>query len=260
MKKQYPDESSDLPNFSFAAKLHPFCVDVARNILIKLDELEQSRENRHDIKGTVLIFLPGEQEILTVKRSLEANPREQTKFGWDILVLHSRIPLEDSHLVFKTPEPRKRKIILSTNIAESSITIPDVEYVIDFCLTKLLETDPQTNYVSLQLKWADRQSCEQRKGRAGRVQKGRVFRLVPKNFYEFEMPRQHDPEMKRAPLDKVILDTKMLDLGSPKEILALAMAPPNLQNICKTVMNLKQMGKNFFLETNCSLTSILMIF
>ncbi len=55
-------------------------------------------------------------------------------------------------------------------MAESSITIPDVEYVIDFCLTKNLVADPETNYVSLQLQWADHNSCVQRMGRAGRVQ------------------------------------------------------------------------------------------
>ncbi len=64
----------------------------------------------------------------------------------------------------------RRKIILSTNVAESSLTIPDVVYVIDFCLTKNLVADPETNYVCLKLQWADKNSCEQRKGRAGRVQ------------------------------------------------------------------------------------------
>lgn len=63
-----------------------------------------------------------------------------------------------------------RKIILATNIAESSITIPDIGYVIDFCLTKRLYTDPSTNYSCLRLEWADKNSCEQRKGRCGRVQ------------------------------------------------------------------------------------------
>jgi ATP-dependent RNA helicase TDRD9 len=54
-------------------------------------------------------------------------------------------------------------------MAESSLTIPDINYVIDFCLTKKLVSDPQTNYAALQLDWADKNSCEQRKGRAGRV-------------------------------------------------------------------------------------------
>ncbi len=58
---------------------------------------------------------------------------------------------------------------MSTNMAESSVTIPDIVYVIDFCLTKKLVTDTATNYASLRLDWADKSSCIQRKGRAGRV-------------------------------------------------------------------------------------------
>ena len=80
-----------------------------------------------------------------------------------------KLSIAPYRLVFLPPELNQRKIILSTNIAESSITIPDVEYVIDFCLTKILMADPETNYVSLKLHWADRNSLVQRKGRAGRV-------------------------------------------------------------------------------------------
>jgi ATP-dependent RNA helicase TDRD9 len=71
--------------------------------------------------------------------------------------------------VFTKAAPGQRKVILATNMAESSVTIADVEFVIDFCLTKIQEADPETNYVALRLQWADRSSCEQRKGRAGRV-------------------------------------------------------------------------------------------
>ena len=60
---------------------------------------------------------------------------------------------------------------------------------------------------------------------------GRVFRLIFKSFYERHCPNEHDPEIRRAPLDKIVLDTKMLDMGEPKEILALALDPPDLRNI-----------------------------
>lgn len=141
------------------------------------------------------------------------------------------MPFNDAQKIFDEVDPTYRKIILSTNMAESSVTIPDVSYVIDFCMTKKLISDPATNYSSLQLQWASKSSCEQRKGRAGRVKAGRVFRLVFKDFYERVLPREHEPEMRRAPLDKIILDAKILDMGSPKEILSLAMDPPDLHNI-----------------------------
>jgi hypothetical protein len=68
--------------------------------------------------------------------------------------------VEDTQLIFGN-KPGMRKIILSTNIAESSVTIPDIQYVIDFCLTKNLMCDMETNYVSLKLQWADKNSCIQ---------------------------------------------------------------------------------------------------
>ena len=79
---------------------------------------------------------------MIVKRSLQERcGPDGVKNGlqWTILVLHSRIPLESMDHVFESPLPGHRKIILATNMAESSITIPDVEYVIDFCLTKVTQ-------------------------------------------------------------------------------------------------------------------------
>ena len=71
-----------------------------------------------------------------------------------------RVPLEESQNVFRN-KPGYRKIVLSTNIAESSVTIPDVEVVIDFCLTKNLKSDPASNYIKLKLEWADGNSSTQ---------------------------------------------------------------------------------------------------
>ena len=95
-----------------------------------------------------------------------------------MLPLHSRLPFENAQKIFEPVPKHHRKIIFSTNMAESSVTIPDISYVIDFCLTKKLISDPATNYSALQLLWADKNSCEQRKGRAGRVKAGRVYRMV----------------------------------------------------------------------------------
>ena len=94
------------------------------------------------------------------------------------LPLHSRLPFESAQKIFEPVEDYYRKVILSTNMAESSVTIPDISYVIDFCLTKKLISDASTNYAALQLVWADKNSCTQRKGRAGRVRAGRVYRMV----------------------------------------------------------------------------------
>jgi HrpA-like RNA helicase len=83
----------------------------------------------------------------------------------------------------KSPDGR-RKVIISTNICESSITIPDIRYVIDFCMTKFQKKCCSTNLVQLAMAWASEESCDQRKGRAGRTQAGTCYRLLTKEFFK----------------------------------------------------------------------------
>lgn len=113
--------------------------------------------------------------------------------------------------------------------------------VIDFCLTKILVIDPITKFHSLLLQWASHVNCTQRAGRVGRINHGKVYRLVPVEFYEQQMPKSIPPEILRAPLDTLVLNAKILALDEPPEaILSLAMNPPDLKNIETTVWSLKE--------------------
>lgn len=103
---------------------------------------------------------------------IQFNSVENRHKKWLILPLHSIITIAEQRKVFIAPEGDFRKIILSTNIAESSITVPDIVYVIDFCLTKQMVCDPKNHCTMLQLEWAAKSNCDQRAGRAGRVQDG----------------------------------------------------------------------------------------
>ncbi|CAB4064146.1 TDRD9 [Lepeophtheirus salmonis] len=229
-------------------KLDEKCIALCRKLIENLDKLENYSTSYKQAPGAVLVFLPGEYEIQVVKDHLVELKSRDVRSVWKIVPLHSRIPSEERELIFRNYNTEKnnnrniRKIILSTNMAESSITIPDIVYVIDFCLTKNLRAEKSTNYVALRLEWADKSSLEQRKGRSGRVAEGRVYRLISREFYDNYLVQYHDPEILRAPLDKVILSTKLLDQGPPKEILALAMNPPDLSNVYKSVMHLKEIG------------------
>ncbi|XP_014605704.1 PREDICTED: probable ATP-dependent RNA helicase spindle-E [Polistes canadensis] len=220
-----------------------FCV----RIIIVLDELDMKvGDAENDIgigscnRHVVLIFLPGIYEIEELHNMLMSPKYKSAK--WDIVVLHSSLTSEEQFKIFQQPPENYRRIILSTNIAESSITVPDVKFVIDFCLTKQLVTDPQTNFQSLELSWASKVNCKQRAGRTGRVMDGRVYRLVPKNFYYSVLPEEGNPEMLRAPLENVILQAKILNMGEPKAILALSLDPPDLSNIERTILILKESG------------------
>lgn len=114
--------------------------------------------------------------------------------------------------------------------------------MIDFCLTRNLITNPTTNSPALQLAWASRDNCEQRSGRTGRVMNGWCFRLVSRQFYHKELKQSADAELVTSPLENIILKTKQLEMGSPEEVLALALDKPCLTEIHSAVLRLKEMG------------------
>lgn len=114
--------------------------------------------------------------------------------------------------------------------------------VIDFCLTRNLVVNPLTNFPTLRLTWASRDNCEQRAGRTGRLVNGWCFRLVSRNFYYNEMRQSAKAELVTSPLENIILKTKQLNLGSPEEVLALALDKPYLDEIHNAVLRLKEMG------------------
>ena len=131
-------------------------------------------------RESVLVFVPGMQHIHLLSDLIK---RELSDRKLSVLPLHSDIVLEQQVRVFDRADPTWRKVIISTGIAESSITVPDVKYVIDFGLTKELYCDPGTNYTHLRLEWASQSSMNQRRGRAGRCGDGICYRLISKQFY-----------------------------------------------------------------------------
>ncbi|XP_037756977.2 ATP-dependent RNA helicase TDRD9 [Chelonia mydas] len=218
--------------------------EVAISLIQLFDELEmkESGENKNlglvSERGSVLVFLPGLAEMNYMHELLTSMIHKRLQ----VYLLHSSVTLEEQNNVFLTPVPGYRKIILSTNMAESSVTVPDVKYVIDFCLTRTLVCDEDTNYQSLRLCWASKTSCNQRKGRAGRVSKGYCYRLVHKDFWTNYIPENAIPEMLRCPLGSTVLKVKLLDMGEPRALLATALSPPSIGDIERTILQLKEMG------------------
>ncbi|XP_075386945.1 ATP-dependent RNA helicase TDRD9 [Tenrec ecaudatus] len=189
-------------------------------------------------RSSVLVFLPGLGEINYMHELLTNMVHKRLQ----VYPLHSSVTLEEQNNVFLSPVPGYRKVILSTNIAESSVTVPDVKYVIDFCLTRTLVCDEDTNYQSLRLSWASKTSCDQRQGRAGRVSKGYCYRLVHRDFWDHSILDHVVPEMLRCPLGSTILKVKLLDMGEPRALLATALSPPSLSDIERTILLLKEVG------------------
>lgn len=156
--------------------------------------------------------------------------------------LHSEIAIEQQMLAFQKAHAGYRKIIISTSIAESSLTVPDIRFVVDFCLTKQTFTDELTNYTSLELCWAPKSSMKQRQGRAGRVERGCYYALIRKGFHD-ELEEYPEPAIFREPLDKVILNGKRIDKKmAPRKILSLCLSVPRLNDLERTIVKLKECG------------------
>ncbi|CAK4741490.1 unnamed protein product, partial [Aphanomyces euteiches] len=176
--------------------------------------------------GCILIFVSGLTDIQFLHEQFEK---------WSsikLFVLHSDIELDDQAKVFEGVD-RKTKIILSTNIAESSVTIPDVTHIINTGLEKQIVMHSQSHSEILVRSWCSRASVKQRSGRAGRIQPGVAYHLFTKQFMETCMDEYTTPELLRKPLDKVVLQLKsqLHHIGTPTELLSKAISVPDLANI-----------------------------
>lgn len=159
--------------------------------------------------GAILVFLPGWDEINRTRDRLLSNRvfRDTSKF--DILALHSMIPSTEQKKVFDRLPYGCRKIILSTNIAETAITIDDVVYVIDSGRMKEKNYDPYNHVSTLQSSWVSKASARQREGRAGRCQPGICYHLYSKlqvaSFVDYQIP-----EIRRMPVEEICLQVLIL--------------------------------------------------
>lgn len=155
--------------------------------------------------GAILVFLPGWDDINRTRERLLADNsffNDPSKFM--ILSLHSMVPAVEQKKVFRRPPSNCRKIILSTNIAETAITIDDVVYVIDSGRMKEKSYDPYNNVSTLQSSWISKASAKQREGRSGRCQAGICYHLYSK-LRASSLPDFQVPEIKRIPIEELCL-------------------------------------------------------
>ncbi|KAK8137512.1 hypothetical protein PG984_003005 [Apiospora sp. TS-2023a] len=160
--------------------------------------------------GAILVFLPGLKEILDTERALGDdifNVGFRSKYKFRVHRLHSSVPREDQNAVFEDPPPGCRKIILSTNIAETSVTVPDVQHVVDAGRLRETRYDQLTGIGGLRCVWESMSNSRQRAGRAGRVQNGFYHALFSRERYARMAPTGL-PELLRTDLQGTCLAIK----------------------------------------------------
>ncbi|XP_008451835.2 DExH-box ATP-dependent RNA helicase DExH6 isoform X3 [Cucumis melo] len=193
-------------------------------------------------EGAILVFLPGWDDISKTRERLSINPLFKDASKFLIISLHSMVPSKEQKKVFRRPPPGCRKIILSTNIAETAITIDDVVYVIDSGWMKEKSYDPYSNVSTFQSSWISKASAKQREGRAGRCQPGICYHLYSK-FRASSLPDFQVPEIKRMPIEELCLQVKLLDPNCKIEVfLQKTLDPPVFDTIRNAILVLQDIG------------------
>ncbi|XP_074616242.1 uncharacterized protein LOC141875763 [Acropora palmata] len=165
------------------------------------------REIHHkEGQGDILVFLTSPAET---ERACENLSKLEPDKNLVCLPLHGKLRQEEQRKVFELL-PDKRKVVFATNCAETSITIPGIKYVVDSGMVKEMKYDAKRNKSSLEVTTISKSSAEQRKGRAGRTQEGKCYRLYSEDEYEALEDRSR-PEILRVHLGQAVL--KLLDLG-----------------------------------------------
>ncbi len=254
------------PHFSndeeAAAGLPPPSEPVDQELVLDLIKyiVLYSNEGRRSTGGGggILCFLSGFSDIDKLLRSIRAEPALDAICH--SLGLHSSLSLQDQRSAFRPPpSPKTWKVVASTNVAEASITIPDITHVIDSGRVKELGHNPMTGLSSLVEVWGSQASAKQRSGRAGRVGPGTCWRLYPR-LMENRMLPYNIPEILRVPLEDLLLQGIVLNaeppesdvvsaggIGEgisstdPREILSKAMEPPTQIALDMALHNLVQL-------------------
>lgn len=187
-----------------------------------------------DARGDVLVFLPGEREIREAAEKLEGRRWQ----GTSILPLFARLGLADQQRIFH-PDSSTRRIVLATNVAETSLTIPGIVYVVDSGLARISRYSAARQVQRLQIEEISQASARQRAGRCGRVCEGVCIRLYEEEGWEDRSPFT-DPEIRRSSLAGVLL--RMKDLGLPEMPEFPLPDPPSPKLVSEGYRTLREIG------------------
>ncbi|RKP15122.1 P-loop containing nucleoside triphosphate hydrolase protein, partial [Piptocephalis cylindrospora] len=188
-------------------------------------------------RGDILVFLSGQDEIESLQKILAENIKEFPEGEWPlhVLPLFAALPPAQQAKVFVPSPPNSRKVILATNIAETSITISGVRYVVDTGVAKFRSFNPKIGIETLQIEAISQSAADQRSGRAGREDKGVCVRLYTRETYA-ALPLDAKPEILRCNLAPVVLQLKAVGVD---DILGFDfLDPPEHASLCRALEQL----------------------
>ncbi|MFO0871906.1 MAG: ATP-dependent RNA helicase HrpA [Pirellulales bacterium] len=225
--RSYPVDICYRPPVLEPDQVEPDHCRAVSQVLAEIETLE---------RGDVLVFLPTERDIHDATRTLRGHPAVQDG-QTELLPLYARLSAREQRRIFQ-PSPRRR-IVLATNVAESSLTVPGIRYVIDTGLARISRYATRSQVQRLPIEPVSQASADQRAGRCGRVGPGVCFRLYSAEDY-LERERYTTPEIRRTSLAGPILQTKALRLG-PLESLPL-LDPPHSDMVRDGYQTLFELG------------------
>jgi pre-mRNA-splicing factor ATP-dependent RNA helicase DHX16 len=193
-------------------------------------------------QGDILVFLTGQEEIEAAEQSLQETARKLGGKVPEMIIapIYANLPSELQTKIFEPTPPGARKVVLATNIAETSLTIDGIVYVIDPGFVKENVFNPRTGMESLVVTPCSRASAGQRAGRAGRVGPGKCFRLYTRWAYYNELEENTTPEIQRTNLNGVILMLKSLGIDQLLDF--DFMDPPPAETIIRALEQLYALG------------------
>ncbi|KAH1098127.1 hypothetical protein J1N35_015048 [Gossypium stocksii] len=250
---------SDCPLLTVPGKLFP--VEIFYSKERPTSYLESSLKTAMDIhvrepEGDILIFMTGQDDIEKLVSKLEDKVRsleEGSCMDAIILPLHGSLPPEMQVRVFSPPPPNCRRFIVATNIAETSLTVDGVVYVIDSGYVKQRQYNPATGMYSLDVVQISKVQANQRAGRAGRTRPGKCYRLYPSRVYNDDFLDVTVPEIQRSSLAGSVLYLKSLDLPDIDILKFDFLDPPSTESLEDA---LKQLYLIDAIDENGSITSI----
>lgn len=250
---------SDCPLLTVPGKLFP--VEIFYSKERPISYLESSLKTAMDIhvrepEGDILIFMTGQDDIEKLVSKLEDKVRsleEGSCMDAIILPLHGSLPPEMQVRVFSPPPPNCRRFIVATNIAETSLTVDGVVYVIDSGYVKQRQYNPATGMYSLDVVQISKVQANQRAGRAGRTRPGKCYRLYPSRVYNDDFLDVTVPEIQRSSLAGSVLYLKSLDLPDIDILKFDFLDPPSTESLEDA---LKQLYLIDAIDENGSITSI----